>query len=437
MSQATLGVSLPFLTAYDPPGTSEGSIDPMGLYQIAEQMAVVLVPAVRERMLRVRFLSAMAVGALVTEGLDGDPKQPESAPYLAWEWLVVESLIRAQEKDENLWGVPGTRVTRNALKSHGYLDARSYLKTARIFGIFGVYKRLAHELGIVDVHLAPGPRAEALADAWARGQGLGGLRAARPLLAEWTRAVQRGLAERPPRTRPGWTAERWSELAASFAPKRAKAPEKQFLRKLLLADGDRRLGALPGIWELQNEFNGEGYDERRLHELLRKKEPGLGALLTAIGEYERFARALQDGFDLIRSAASSPNASGFHVPEVASDRAFETTVRKLHARFASAYRALGEIGGGASGVQALLSQRFRAFAEPMDPAACALAICEHHEQVQRGKSLEGKRPWFDRLAADRIHLRHAYRIELPVPRPRAFVHGYRGWPIRRFHGDLT
>lgn len=72
---------LPFLTAYDPPGTSEGTLDPLGLYQIADQLAVQLVPAVRERMQRVRFLTAIAVGSLVTEGLDDDPTHRDSSPY--------------------------------------------------------------------------------------------------------------------------------------------------------------------------------------------------------------------------------------------------------------------------------------------------------------------------------------------------------------------
>lgn len=36
----------PFLTSYDPLGTSEGTLDPLGLYQIADQLAVQLVAAV-------------------------------------------------------------------------------------------------------------------------------------------------------------------------------------------------------------------------------------------------------------------------------------------------------------------------------------------------------------------------------------------------------
>jgi len=35
--------TFPFLTSYDPPGTSEGTFDPLGLYQIADQLAMQLV----------------------------------------------------------------------------------------------------------------------------------------------------------------------------------------------------------------------------------------------------------------------------------------------------------------------------------------------------------------------------------------------------------
>ncbi len=82
--------NLPFLTSYDPPGTSEGALDPLGLYQIADQLAIALVPAVRERMQRIRFLTAIAVGAPVTAGLEEDTRQRDASPNLVWEWLVVE-----------------------------------------------------------------------------------------------------------------------------------------------------------------------------------------------------------------------------------------------------------------------------------------------------------------------------------------------------------
>jgi hypothetical protein len=49
-----MGTSLPFLTSYDPPRTSEGALDPLGLYLIADYLAMQLVSAVRERMQRIR-----------------------------------------------------------------------------------------------------------------------------------------------------------------------------------------------------------------------------------------------------------------------------------------------------------------------------------------------------------------------------------------------
>ena len=123
-------MTLPFLSAYDPPGTSEGALDPLGLYQIADRLGTRLVPAVRERMLRVRFLTAMAVGSLVTEGVEANPQYPDLPPFMIWEWLVVEAIMRTL-KDPDLWGVPGALVVKRALVQYKYVDHRSYLKTAR------------------------------------------------------------------------------------------------------------------------------------------------------------------------------------------------------------------------------------------------------------------------------------------------------------------
>lgn len=221
--------ALPTLSTYDPPASSEGTLDPLGLYQIADQLATKLVPAVRERMQRIRFLTAMAVGALVTEGLEADPEQPECPPFLIWEWLVVESLIRTYGDEGGLWGVPGTLVTQRALANHGYLDSRSYLKTPRIFGFHGVYKRLAIHLGLVDVHLGPRPECESLVDAWAKDQGYQGLRDVQQLLEAWRYAVRRGLSHQPCRTRPGWRLDDWEHLAAAMELDGAGRREKRVL----------------------------------------------------------------------------------------------------------------------------------------------------------------------------------------------------------------
>ncbi len=428
---------LPFMTSYDPPGTNEGTLDPLGLYQIADQLAIQLVPAVRERMQRIRFFTAMAVGSLAAEGLEHDPQQRDVSPYLVWEWLVVEAIIRKLGDHPLIWGVPGTLVVRRALSQHGYLDARSYLKTPRIFGFHGVYKRLAVHLGLVDVHLAPGPNASGLADAWARGLGLAGLAGAKTLLSKWSAAIRRSLDEKPARTRPGWNDESWSELAEAFAPHASKSRERRFIRDLLHGTDERRLGALPTIWKLQREFNDDAFREEALHDRLQEEDRSLQPLLEAIRAYESFARSLHDAFDVLKSEATRFDTQGFDVTQIARDEDFKMSVQGLHMRFEAAHRALGEASVMNASFQNLFDRRFDGFAEPMDAGDCARRICIRHEAVQRAKSADGKRPWFDGIPTDRIYVRHQYREERRDIMPGCYVHDYRGWPIRRFYGDLS
>jgi hypothetical protein len=423
---------LPFLTAFDPPGTSEGTLDPLGLYTIADQLGVSLVPGVRERMQRIRFLTVMVVGAAVTEDIDADPTVAASTPSRAWEWLVVEALMRRFDGDEGMRGVPGSDVVRRSIARSDYVDARGYLKSPHIFGFHGVYKRLAMQVGLLDVQLRPGPTSAPLLDAWA--QGLRDRVAPGPLLKRWANAVRRGLAERPPRTKPGWTGGEWQELAEAVAPSGAKARERRCVRELLLATEKRRLGALPEIWRLQEENRGLELDERALHELLREREPGMSPLLAAIGAYEAFARRLQDAFDVLRAAAAS--GESYVVEDIARDADFVRCVERLDERFASAHRALGELALADAPLHARFTDRFQRFAGPMGPAECARALCDHHKEVQRFKSAEGKRPWFDALGEGRIYLRHAYRVARPDVRLDRYLHDYRATPIRQFREDL-
>jgi hypothetical protein len=431
-----MAVTFPFLTSYDPPGSSEGTLDPLGLYQIADQLAVQLVPAVRERMLRIRFLTAMAVGAYIIEEIDDDPSKRDASPYLVWEWLVVEALTREMGGDSSFWGVPGMLMAKRALEQHGYLDARSYLKNPRIFGFTGVYKRLAVQLGLVDINLTPGPNSQSLLDAWARDLGLSGATEARQSIARWSSAVRRSLKEIPPRAKPGWGKDEWARLAVAFNPGTCRGREKRFMRDLLTTEGDRRLGALPSIWRLQGEFDEAGFREEQLHDRLQEQEPGYRPLLDAIRAYEAFARSLQDAFDVLKAEASQLDAKGFAVPGIASDADFRRCVKKLHERFEVALHALSDVDNLGLSLKNLFDERFGAFAEPMDAGSCAIKLCTHHEAVQQGKSAEGKRPWFDRIGPDRIYIRRAYRKPRQKIQPGSYVHGYRGNPIRRFYSDL-
>jgi hypothetical protein len=432
-----MAVAFPFLTAADPDGTGEGSLDPLGLAQIADVLGTDLVPAVRERMLRARFLTAMAVGTFVIEGLESDPRQRTSTPALVWEWHVVEAIVRTPDSADakgGTWGVPGIGVTRRAIKHHDHLDARSYLATPRVFGFNGVYKRLAVQLGISDVHLAPGPMAERLVDTWARDRDTDGFRGAEPLIARWRAAIERALGQSPPATRPGWNRETWSELGMAFLPGKAGQREKKFLRSLLTARGEGRIGALPEIWDLQAGFRDDTFAEEILHDRLEAVDPSRGPLLAAIRAYEAFSRGLQDGFDLLRFVASRDDTRGCRIPAVGEKPQFRDAVYRLHQLYARTDAALGALDGPPAALQPVFASRFAAFAEPMPPKAVAWALVEHHRRVQDDKG--GKRPWFDDLGDQKIHVRHDYRLGEFTPQPVKYVHAYRGRPIGDFHRDL-
>jgi hypothetical protein len=428
-----MALVLPSLTVFDPETSSEGTLDPLGLYLIADQLATRLVPAVRERMQRIRFLTAMAVGAIITEEFESSSDDDGCAPWLVWEWLVVESLLRSPNVAPELRGVPGTLVTKRALNSHKYLDERSYLKTPRIFGFHGVYKRLAVHLGLVDVHMNPQSGTEELALAWARDQGWSSLQDANQTLDKWRTGLRRSLEASPSRTLTYWNGNDWEQLAQSMKPDGAGRHERKVLSRLLLTTDHRALGALPDIWNLQEVLDDESYCEEAVVLELKSRTPRLAPLLDAISRYEAFCRKLSDGFNIIRSQAVRADMRGLNVAGVGSDVDFENATAKLSADFEAAYLSLQVIDPGLA-IQ--FDERFKNFSDPMLASEISLALCEHHEAIQRGKSETGKRAWFDRLGEDRIYLRHQYRESIAEPSPGRFVHGYRGRPIRSFYKDL-
>ncbi|NLY03153.1 MAG: hypothetical protein GXY83_44460 [Rhodopirellula sp.] len=427
--------TFPFLTAYDPPGSSEGTLDPMGLYMIADQLATRLVPAVRERMQRIRFLTALTVGALVTEDLEPNDRHPHVLPYLVWEWFVVEAIVRTIHEDE-IWGLPGSLVTKRALSEHGYLDERSYLKTPRIFGFHGVYKRLAIHLGLVDGYLRfRAPHGEELVSHWAQDCGLGQFDAGHPLCQKWRRAVKTSLRESPVQTHtsPRWKEEDWRELADAFVPHRFKCQEKQCLARFLLTTGEDGLGALIPVWSLLGRLNGEEINEREFHRRLHNEASEYGVLLDAIAAYESFCRNLTDAFDILRAEGSRQDVQGFQVPSLRNDHEFRPLADRSHGLYEDALRRLSEVDPLS---KARFIERFEKFSEPVPADQFAIALCDHHEVVQRAKSREGKRPWFERMGPERVYVRQNYRVTRPDLSPNKYVHEYRTNPIYRFYRDL-
>ena len=347
---------------------------------------------------------------------------------------VVEAIVRTWSSDWELSGVPGSAVTRNALSKHRYLDHRSYLKTPRVFGFHGVYKRLAMHLGLVDTHLRfCATRGEELVRTWSRDLDLGRFDSAHPLYMKWKKAVEMSLRESPVRTRPRWTSDDWHTLAQAFLPNRPKFREKRTLRKLLFSEGDSSLAALTSLWELFDRIKTKEVDERRIHAKLCKSASQFRVLLEAIAAYETFARNLSDSFDVLRAEATQRDVTGCQVASLRHDDEFRLLAGQAHILYRDAAWRMGEVDPSMEG---RFHDRFIGFSDPTPPDVFAATLCEHHERVQQAKSREGKRPWFDRMGSDRIYMRQNYRAERSELMPKMYVHGYRAIPVHMFYSDL-
>lgn len=87
------GFSLPELSAFDPTVEVKEASTQMGLAAIPDRLADLLVPGLRARMKRVRFVTASAVGdAGMRDPRQREPRRRISTRRSAFEWLVLELL---------------------------------------------------------------------------------------------------------------------------------------------------------------------------------------------------------------------------------------------------------------------------------------------------------------------------------------------------------
>ena len=168
----TLG--LPFITEPDPLVSGEGVLDPLGLSSIGDRLADQILPGLRARMWRVRFVTAIAVAASVCDGLEDEIATDGVTPAsIAFEWLLTEAFARGGAPDL-VRRTPGIDKARTARQAGLHMSAKTYLKVPSVFGIHGVYKPLARHLGVVDDELRLSENGHALLDVWEREQGVSG-----------------------------------------------------------------------------------------------------------------------------------------------------------------------------------------------------------------------------------------------------------------------
>lgn len=302
---------MPLLSESDPKESAEGSIDPLGMYPIADLLASRMVPGVRERQRHPRFLTILAASLSLCSQFDDETVATDdvSAPWMVFEWYVVEGLTRATTDTKLLRGLPGRDKAEKARLDDVPLSARRYLKTAATFGFHGIYRALSRELG-VETAESLGEAGFAILEAWEREQGLKGFMGFGngPGRSERQRLID-GIADG---LKAGATARKtWGYFFAEhFGIYETRPLESDQIRLALVTANSAKhdngfrgeifeaLTSKPGqlFWSEQIATNDPA--ERRFHEWLMNSARGpLVELLAAIGVYERFCRYLQDALD--------------------------------------------------------------------------------------------------------------------------------------------
>lgn len=436
----------PLLTEWDPLTSSEGSIDPLGLYGIADSLGVRLVPGVRERQQHPRFLTATAVSLAVCGGFGPDAVAADgvSEPQMVFEWHVVEGMMRSLKAGEQLRGLPGREKVNTSIRNKVPLSAKNYLKTANVFGFHGVYRLLANSLGVEQVGRL-GENGYQLLDVWRKEQRLPGFYETADgdgaqLYRRITDAVRDGL-EQGAVARP-WNWPTWSFFGEHLRPDSVGRKEAQVITNLLLAEaGGYRRNVLEFVTSDQGQkiaraiFEKQSKDgiwnERPLHLAMRRQcRPDLGELLDAITAYETFARLLTDAFDDCLRCLSV-NHGKVTPATLAKEKHVTKACQEVPAAFSEAMEKLMPVGQATS-----LQQAFSALSERAAPQEWVQLLLDHHRHVQQAKPPNGKLPWFERFEDGSCMIRTGYRRETSGRGDNSYVHTYRLGSLWSFASDL-
>ena len=429
---------LPLLSESDPVASSEGSIDPLGFYAIADSLGVQLIPGVRERMQHPRFLTAIAVSLEVCKDFEEDRVAADkiSEPWQVFEWYAVEGYVRTITDPAALQGIPGRDKTTRALRDHVPLSARRYLKNPQVFGFNGVYRPLSRTLGIETVGRL-GESGYELLSTWAEEQDLPGVIGThqgsgaeiRRLLHS---AVHDGLTKGASDRNPGWGG--WKFFADHLAPLDIGRNEAKVIAKYL---SNRGKGYREPVIKFLTSAEGReiwknSESERQFHLALKSKsDAGLKALLDAILTYEEFSRYLQDAFDdcLHHMARKGGKATPGELARVPSVQTAAQHTPPLFERLIDLLSPFGE--------SIRFQEVFGEFGVRCPEEDWPNILLEHHKKVQLRKPPNGKNPWFERFDDGSCILRPQYDRGQGGRHDGEYVNAYRTTPLWSFAEDLN
>ena len=433
-------IAPPFLSLYDPAERTEGSIDPLGMMGTYERLAERIYPWITVRMARPRFLTAMVVGAHVCEGFAEDTAADNVTPaWLVFEWHVVEAFCRA-----DLRRYPGRLKAEAALRRNQHLSAATYLKTPKVFGYTGIYRRLARGLQILDDDFYLDEGGYELLRAWEKDQRLDGFVDGRSgtgakLLATLRKSVRRGMEKASVDQTNGWAI--WAELTRLLQADRPGRRECEWISQRLSRTD-----------LLSNREDGEAQEMRReilahlerhgavdrqaepsfFRTLFSKVSPALRERLECINAYEGLGRTVDDAFRYVLHLSAVKQGQPVSEGEFASDSQAKALAGRLQGHVDALEAHFTELDW-----LQLVEGHVRRYRDVQRPEELYRCVLEHHEDAQRRKPPDGKRPWFERLP-DGIVVRPMYQQQhhLPPAFDDTYVFDYRTGTASSFLRDL-
>lgn len=430
--------TIPYVSEYDPAYTSEGSLDPLGLYPIADRLATTLVPGVRERMSHPRFLTSMAVGSVICSdfGFDEIAKDGVSEPWMVYEWYVVQAMVRTFYKGgTSIPGVPGSEKATTAYNNGIPLNVSRYLKTATVFGFHGVYRTLADELNIVDRNDQLGEVGDVLVKAWEKEQKISGFYSVysgpgRDFRNRLFQAVRDGLQKGEVSRAWGWGF--FKEIGTRLGHQDGGRKELDVIFNALVEDQSGFRAEVINFLRTSAGHKAwlKGKSEKDFHEaLIEVASYELKNQLQAIQYYERFSRLLENTFESCLYAMSQNGSAT--TSQLATLGPVKKASQHIKGYFEEAHNYLEPVGEALK-----FYDVFAPLTEEGYPKNLIHLLFQHHKNIQRRKPPSGKRPWAGISSGENYLLYSKYQRKKAPEITDDYVSFYRTNSLFSFLKDL-
>lgn len=432
----------PVLSRLDLDTNTEGSVDPLSLQAVYERLADRVLPAVTVRMSRIRFVTSMCVAARVCQGIETEvAKDGVTPPWLVFEWFVIEAMVRMGGETDDMSRIPGALKVGRCVRNKRPVSNASYLKTPKVFGFSGIFRRLATTLGILTEELDLDGVGIELLRRWEVDQGLEGFFSGSDasdgpgvsLRTRLRKAVDAGLDAGSTVARP--TAF-WRDVATSLQPGKIGRGEKAVLFAALRGHGLGAAGKTGFGAEVVDALIAHGQIVERgaqpafIRRLIRKGSKDLATHLSAIDAYEGLCAPITAAFDLVRHLSTTKRFGAITADEFARCGLAPRIVARL-VRACDAVAADSQLLAWEPEVRGLLAT----FGEVRSPEELFESVIKRHLQAQEAKQPEPRRPWLERGRSG-VSVRAPYPCVEPPAIGDRYVHDYRMGTMSRFLRDL-